>query len=1485
MIESPQRTVSPGGGSSRGPGWWAGGPPATSETSAGGIDERLRRALWLAVCCLALAMLAFVTRPGNIIADTKIDMAIDPVSFLRRALQLWDPAQFGQLQNQAVGYFFPMGPFFVAGKLLALPSWVVQRLWLAALFIAAFLGAVRLSSRLGIGTPASRLAAGFGYALAPRALSLMGINSGEFLPAAMLPLILIPLVRLLRHGQEMDRRQKLRAAAQSAVAVALCSGMNAASVVAMLTLALIYLLTGQRSWSRWRVLAWWAPAVVLATWWWTTPLLLLAKYGVSVLPYSESAAITTSVTSLSNTLRGTEDWTTYLAVNGMPWWPVGFRISTTALPTILTGVTAALGLGGLLSRRLPERRFLLTALLIGIVIIGSGYVSGLGNPLAGLVDHVINGPLAPLRNIRKFDPLVRLPLALGLAQLLGSFRLPRVRKAAALVAACGIAGLAIPAAMTGLSADGDFPAVPSYWVSATAWLNAHARNQAVLAVPGASFGEYIWGRPMDDVLEAMFNGNWASTQLASIGSVGNTRLLDALEQRIEAGQGSAGLTQVLAEMGVKYIVVRNDLLRSDLYGAWPARVHDALYSSPGLVKVAQFGSYPVGSSAQDDAVSNFDAPYPPVEIFAVRGAQPVADLIPAAGTIRVYGGPESELNLADSGVLRDRPVLLNADSPGIRASADVITDSLRRIVRNFGEIRIDYSQTLTARDPATTFEAADDYLDPSWRPYLTVARYHGIANVTASSSGSGISALPGQSATGLNPFSAVDGNSRTMWESASVTGPVHQWLQVDFDGPVDAGVIHVAFADNPSVGPPVTKVAVQTSTGTITQAVRQTAAAQALRVPAGGSRWLRITIEAVAPTGYPLAGTQSGIAEISVPGVTASRSINAPDVAVPGGAEPSELLAKAEPQPSGCMLTSLRWVCSPSLVKPTEEQYGFDQGFTASRGHPATLSGLAIMTNDQLIARYADAGTRQPHVTASSTYTSDPQDQPSSAFDGDLATAWISGANDTHPEIKIRWHGTRTVKSVTVVRPPAASVPLQVLITGSGGQLRGGVVGPSGRLSFPPLRTDSLTLAFTPSQLPVQISEIHIPGVRPLTAVGAAAGRGQGQVTFTCGHGPTITVNGKPVATRATGTAADLLQGRPVKFVACSAVTVRAGANSVVEPATDPRGFDVQSVLVDPPGLASLQGGSTVSPAPVTTVRWGDASRLVRVAASQRSYLVVRQNYNAGWQASFGGRVLQPVQLDGWEQAWLLPAGTRGLVTLTYLPNSTYRDALFGGLGTLVLVILAALVPLRRRRRPARQRASALAEPGPQSVQVRSVRFDSTQAGSAEVSSARAGRAPGTWHLIALGKGAAGLGLLAFLGLWVGGRPAAVLLPAATLGFWMVRRTPDAGGWHLPAGQWLAPALMIAAAISGAMADLLSGHGDGATVTTLLTNTGPEVACLVIVAAVAAALVPQSGSRRAAQEPAVPDPAVPDPAVPDPAVSGPDATGRAAGPAAPGRSS
>src|SRR5215469_13754553 len=439
---------------------------------------------WLVACCVVLVALAFASHPGQILADTKIDLAINPAGFLQRALHIWDPAQFGQLQNQAVGYFFPIGPFFLAGKLAGVPAWITQRLWISFILLAAFLGVIRLCRVLGIGSRDSQLVAAMAYALSPMALSLLGYNSAQVLPGAMLPWILVPLVLAVQAGRAAPPGQRARLAAQSAVAVALCSGVNAAATGAVLVPALIYLLAAGRSAPRWRIMAWWLPAVLLATAWWLYPLVLLARYGVSFLPYTESASTTMSVTGLFNTLRGTENWLAHLMSDRQPWLPAGFQVSTGALPTITTGIIAGLGLTGLVSRRMPHRRFLLWVLL-AIVVTGSA--STFGNPLVRNLDSIINGPLAPLRNLDKFDPLIRLPIALGLAGLLAEVRLRSARAAATTVtaAAGALTLLVLPVYFSGLSVPGSFTTVPPYWVSAAGWLNQHAGSSAVLEEPGA----------------------------------------------------------------------------------------------------------------------------------------------------------------------------------------------------------------------------------------------------------------------------------------------------------------------------------------------------------------------------------------------------------------------------------------------------------------------------------------------------------------------------------------------------------------------------------------------------------------------------------------------------------------------------------------------------------------------------------------------------------------------------------------------------------------------------------------------------------------------------------------------------------------------------------------------------------------------------------------------------------------------------------------
>jgi arabinofuranan 3-O-arabinosyltransferase len=1391
------------------------------------------RSRWLILSCLALAALAFVSHPGQIISDTKLDLAVNPAGFLARALQLWDPSQFGQLQDQAVGYIFPVGLLFLLAKAVAVPAWAAQRIWIALMLLAAFLGIVRLAGRLGIGTPATRIAAGFGYALAPNALGMLGTLSSEFLPIAMLPWILIPLVRAAAAGPAMRAPGRLTAAAQSAAAVALCSGINAAATCAVLIPPVIFLLAAPRPAPRWRIIAWWVPAVLLATSWWWYPLLLQLKYGASILPYTESAAFTTPPTSLFNTLRGTENWITYLVVNGKPWEPVAFRLSTEALPTLLTALIAGAGLAGLASRRLPHRRFLLVTLLAGVLIIVAGYAGVFGSPFASAVGSVINGPLAPFRNLRKFDPLVRLPIALGLAALPASVRIRRPRLVASAAIAAAIGLLAVPVYVSGLGMDGSFTRIPGYWLNAASWLNRHAGDQGILEEPGARFGQYTWGSPMDDVLQPFLTGNWASVQLSGLGSVGNMRLLEAIDRQISAGDGSPGLTAVLAGMGVRYIVVRNDLIRSDLYGAWPARIHQALAESPGIVKVAQFGPAPPRNRLAGNAISSFDAPYPPVEIYRVESADPVAIIQPAADAIRVFGAPESVLALADDKVLAGQPVLLNNDDPAAHAEYTVVTDSLRRVVRNFGEIRIDYSPTQTATAPLATFDAVTDFTEPGWNRYLAVAKYFGIADVSASSAQSGILAPPSQFGTGLMPFSAIDGNLATMWESNSATG-VGQSIRIGFLAPRNPHTIRVAFADTAAVGPPVARVVVTTAAGRVADAVRDTGDFQTLRVAAGPTKWLQITIAAFRHERRKPSQLQVGIKDIAIPGVHPSRTIEAPTVNLAGGADPSAVvLAKAEPQPSGCMLTSVRWVCSPKLIRPTEEQYGFDESFTVSRPEAATLSGVAVLTSPRLIQAYAFPGGHQPEVTASSAYTGDPEDQGYSAFDDNPLTAWISGALDAHPTLTIRWQPILPVGTVTITRPPGATSPLPVRITGSGGQVRTGVVGRPGAagsavVRFAPMRTSSLTLDFTPARAPVQITEVTIPGVRPLRSGGT------GHVALPCGSGPDISVNGRLIPTRAAGTFAGLLDGQPLAFSACSGVPVTRGLNRVVEPSSD--AFSVQSVVLRAAAAHPAAARSTGTAGTVRVLDWTSSRRAVRVSAPAASYLTVAENFNAGWQATLHGRVLRPARLDGWEQAWLLPAGSAGRVTLSYLPDGPFRLSVFGGLAALLVIMIIAWAPWRRRSPAGRPAAAGWsAAPGPPEP----VGADGTAA-MQRGAPAAAGHQPGfpgrAWPAIwgiQASVAVAGLVLAAFVGLCIGGYPAAVLIPAGTAVFLTAAESSAGSGFaRLLASPWLATGLLAAASVCAVLGSRLAG-GAGS----LLSHSLPQLLCFAVVARLTAALL------------------------------------------------
>ncbi len=235
---------------------------------------------WAALTWVVVLAVLLVQDPGRMTFDTKLGVNIDPVSFYERLWHLWNPLEYlGSLQDQYIGYAFPMGAFYLIAHLLHIPVWVAERLWMSLLAAVGFLGLVRLAEAVGIGTRPTRLAAGAAFALWPTFTILIGSSSGGVLPGLLAPWAVLPLVRT---------GPARMAAARSGLVVACMGGINAVSTLAALVLPGMYILT--RPGRRRRALAgWWVPAILLATAWWAGPLLYQGRYGFNFLPYVEQA--------------------------------------------------------------------------------------------------------------------------------------------------------------------------------------------------------------------------------------------------------------------------------------------------------------------------------------------------------------------------------------------------------------------------------------------------------------------------------------------------------------------------------------------------------------------------------------------------------------------------------------------------------------------------------------------------------------------------------------------------------------------------------------------------------------------------------------------------------------------------------------------------------------------------------------------------------------------------------------------------------------------------------------------------------------------------------------------------------------------------------------------------------------------------------------------------------------------------------------------
>jgi arabinofuranan 3-O-arabinosyltransferase len=1240
--------------------------------------------------CLVLVAVAVKQAPGRLIADTKLDLTVDPGGLLERSLHLWEPlGSFGQVQNQAYGYLWPMGPFFLLGELMQVPEWLVQRAWLALLLCLAYLGAARLAARLGIGTPYTHIVTGLVYVLSPRMLSTIGAISVEALPMAMAPWVLLPLVKGAESGSPR------RAAAWSGLAVACIGGVNAAASIAVLPLGLLWLLTRGRGPRRTQLLRWWLLAVGLATAWWVVPLLVLGRYSPPFLDFIESASVTTSTTSLVETLRGTSHWIPYITTSDGPLWPAGSLLLTNGVLVLDTVLVTAVGLCGLTRRDLPHRLWLWLCLATGVALVTMGHVADIDGLFAGDVRGLLDGILAPLRNVHKFDPVLRLPLALAVGHVLAALvsaatadRAARVRRAAvtATVAAV-LMGVAAPALVLRLP-SASFVEVPGYWRQATDWVESRADGGRTLLVPGSSFADYYWGSAGDEPAQALLNSPWAVRSAIPLAPAETIRLLDSVEARLRTGHGSAGLAEVLARSGVRYLLVRNDLDYARAGSARPLLVHQALSDSPGLSQVAAFGGLVGGENRPGNLRDqDLDVPFRAVEIYQVAPWSGMVAAYPASSALRVSGTAESLLPLADLGWATGRPVVFTgttgegATSKRSPASATVVTDTPRLREVFFGRIADNRSQTLMPGEPRRIDSPVGDYLDPETRDRTVPARVTGLRNLSVSSSASDANALGGSRAD-RQPSAAVDGSLATAWWPDPGKSPDGSRLRLRFwhPVPVETMQVHLDFpADSAAARPD--RLEVRTALGR--QLVEVDSGGRAVLHGAGRSDWIEVR-----PVAGEGAGT-FGIAEVTVAGVDPTRTLlvrgdpaaTAYDFRVP------------DDRVDSCFRYVDRPLCATGVAHLGEEAGGIDRTIERASAGDYRVRIEVRPRPGPLLDRLLSSAEAGASVEASSAAVADPMGRPRSAFDGDRGTGWVAAPGDHRPWLRIRLERAVLVDGLRFVVDGAlaASSPRRVSVSLDGGEPRRYAVDGDGRLTLPDTRAHDVQIWFddvniatsynplsrTRSLLPVGVSEVQVRTPEDTTA--AVSSAREDDVVIPCGAGPDLHLGATTVATGGRVGYADLAAMRDVELIACGAGAASLPAGRVRLEALSKGAFAVTGLALERFPLEGVDRNAVTARAR----SWDATRREVAVGPrAEATLLAVRENQNDGWAATLNGRTLPKVTVDGWQQAWLLPAGQAATVELRFTPDPTYRTGLVLGLAALVALCVLALV--RPRDGPAR---------------------------------------------------------------------------------------------------------------------------------------------------------------------------------------------------------
>ena len=820
-------------------------------TSSGALDH-----LGLAV----LALVPFLASdPGRVAADSRQYLYLDPGAFLRRAVSLWDPSvAAGTVPHQHLGFLWPMGPWFWLADTIDVPMWVAQRLWLAAIAMAAGIGTLRLCRDLGLGRGPA-IAAAVVYQLTPYQLAFTARFSVLLLPWAALPWLVLFARRAVREGS-------WRAPILFGLVAGTAGAVNASALVLVLVAPAAVLLVALRRGPPRRAVGAGARIALVtagASAWWVSGLVVQGRYGLPVLQLTENVDTVSAGSPADEVIRGLGNWV-FLSTDGTSAleqaaayhgnWLI--RLATVALPAAAIGLLAHLRFRG----RAP-----LLVLLTAVTVFAVGAAPVDDPSPYGRVwrwfSETSSVGLA-LRNAPRIVPIIVLVTAIVLA--VGAHRLTGGHRRWAVGTIVAVALVAIaPVARHGfLASDFERPEdLPDHWLALADDLDADDDGSRVLELPGTNFAAYRWGNTVEPVLPGLVDRPTIAREVLPAGGPGTVDLLAALDRRLQRGTFDPdSLAPVARILGAGDVVIRGDL-DSARFGLPDARgLAERLLDQP-----------PPGFSV---AGTYGGTPRSPL-LLRLRLDDPVPRLrADAAPPVLLAGSGDGIVDAAAAGILDGtRPVLPavalddSAIGEALRSGADVlVTDSARKRATTFFYTLVDDTGATEVPgrrepDPLGYDVRLGPYADAG--PGTQTVALHRGADVEASVAGS--PEHPEHRAVHV-----FDGDPATEWRP-HVVAPWGQWVEARLDEPADIDEMTVLVAPGPAQ---VSEVAL-TVDGRRSVVVLDERARRApgQTVPVGAEDAGTVRIEITGVTGDP---GIPGLAEVRLGDVVVDEVLRAP---------------------------------------------------------------------------------------------------------------------------------------------------------------------------------------------------------------------------------------------------------------------------------------------------------------------------------------------------------------------------------------------------------------------------------------------------------------------------------------------------------------------------------------------------------------------------------------------------------------------------------